>query len=229
MNKPRVFVGSSSEEAEYARAIVDVLSENADAVFWKDTDTYLSEYTLSNLLEQLSRSDLAIFVLSPDDLVRSRGTDTTKPRDNVVFELGLFMGRLGLERTFMVLRDGPQVALPSDLLGIQVAHYRPIQSDYRASVGPACTRLRRHIERIDTLPTPYARMADFAHLVDRLRNCLSNPGYPTGRTLKVLAAAAGQPETDAGLERTRELLLLVPARRVRRESGKEEMWTSREI
>jgi hypothetical protein len=36
----------------------------------------------------------AVLVLTPDDLVRGRKIGTFGPRDNVVFELGLFMGRL---------------------------------------------------------------------------------------------------------------------------------------
>ncbi|MFS1941253.1 TIR domain-containing protein [Vibrio splendidus] len=41
-------------------------------------------------------------LLSPDDVVKIRGTEQTVTRDNVVFELGMFIGRLGADKTFMV-------------------------------------------------------------------------------------------------------------------------------
>jgi hypothetical protein len=67
-------------------------------------------------------------VLGPDDLVASRDVTKSAPRDNVVFELGLFMGALGPERTYMVLPAGADLKLPSDVAGITYLPY-PSRSD----------------------------------------------------------------------------------------------------
>ena len=47
------------------------------------------------MVYSLDRFDFAILVLTADDLVASRDVLSTAPRDNVLFELGLFMGGLG--------------------------------------------------------------------------------------------------------------------------------------
>jgi Predicted nucleotide-binding protein containing TIR-like domain len=85
--------------------------------------------------------DFAILVLTPDDLVERRGAQGQQPRDNVLFERGLFMGRLGRERTFIVHGRGVELNLPSDLAGIQPATFaRRGDGNLRAALGPVTTR-----------------------------------------------------------------------------------------
>ena len=69
--------------------------------------------------------DFATLVISPDDQVLSRSTVSDAPRDNVVFELGLFMGALGHERVFLVYPRNASIKLPTDLLGLTVLTYEP--------------------------------------------------------------------------------------------------------
>ena len=57
----------------------------------------------------------AVLIATPDDQVRSRGADAPAPRDNVILELGLFMGGLGRPRTILVKQRGQ--ALRSLFLG----------------------------------------------------------------------------------------------------------------
>ena len=66
---------------------------------------------------------LGIFIFSPDDKVDMRGTVTPRARDNVVFEIGLFVSRLTLKRVFLVRPAGAVIALPSDWAGITAASY----------------------------------------------------------------------------------------------------------
>lgn len=56
-------------------------------------------------------------MLTPDDLVRYRGKKVNAPRDNVIFELGLFMGAIGRDRTYL-LTSSKEMKIPSDLDGI---------------------------------------------------------------------------------------------------------------
>jgi hypothetical protein len=109
------------------------------------------------LLDALDSSDAGVFVLRPDDLTESRGETSPTARDNVTFELGMFIGRLGRDRTFMVTPSNSTVRLPSDLIGLMTAHYDEdrFQSGERpAAVGPACTKIR------DALGTIRLRMAE---------------------------------------------------------------------
>jgi hypothetical protein len=77
------------------------------------------------------------------------------PRDNVLFELGLFMGRLGRSRTFILHQRVPAPKIPSDLAGVTTAVYDwPRQDDrnYLAAVGPACDNIRQVIRELGPSP-----------------------------------------------------------------------------
>ncbi|MGB9028161.1 MAG: TIR domain-containing protein, partial [Rhodomicrobium sp.] len=68
------------------------------------------------------------------------------PRDNVIFELGLFMGRLGRSRAILMEPREEKVKLPSDLSGITTISYRFEKGgDAAALMAPACNALRDHI------------------------------------------------------------------------------------
>ena len=84
-----------------------------------------------------------------------RTDETLGPRDNIVFELGLFMGRLGRERTFIVRPESGPLKIPSDLSGISTATFDWPRSDlnYRAALGPACDLMREAIRDLGFAPT----------------------------------------------------------------------------
>jgi hypothetical protein len=97
----------------------------------------------------LQKHDFAILVLTPDDVTESRGDSEKSPRDNVLFELGLFMGRLGRERTFIVCDRSTKLRLPSDLAGISFITYdgRRMADAPTSAVRGACLRINRIIKR----------------------------------------------------------------------------------
>ena len=117
--RPTVFVGSSSEALSVARKFKEVLEPDVEVVLWDEGLFELGEDTLSSLLKFVSVFDFGLFVLTPDDLVKSRKFRSPAPRDNVVFEMGLFMGALGRRRAFPVVVSPAKnrVKVPSDLLG----------------------------------------------------------------------------------------------------------------
>ena len=93
-----------------------------------------------------SDSDFAILVVSPDDMIQSRGVSECTPRDNVVFELGLFIGEIGRERTFMVRPREGDIRIPTDLLGITPVNYAEgTDETLAARLAVVCTTLRRTI------------------------------------------------------------------------------------
>ncbi len=163
--RPRIFVGSSREAIGISRAIQGELDDDFEVTVWDQDVFHLSYGALDSLLDALDSSDAGIFVLRPDDLTASRGESSPTPRDNVTFELGMFIGRLGRDRTFMLAPTTSTVRLPSDLIGLTTAHYdedRFESGERRAAVGPACTKIRdalRSIQlRISEAPRSQARL-----------------------------------------------------------------------
>ena len=87
--------------------------------------------------------DIAVLVLSPDDTVVSRDTVSGAPRDNLVFELGLFIGALRRDRTFLLCPQGSDVKVPTDLLGLTSLHYSTEpEYDVDTTVAVACNAIR---------------------------------------------------------------------------------------
>lgn len=149
--KPRIFISSSKEVLEIAEAIQQNLDHDAEVTGWNQDVLRPSQFTLEGLIEQLDRSDFGVFVFSPDDIAIIRGKKGVVARDNVVFELGLCIGRLGRERSFVItphLQD--PLHLPTDLLGLTTLTYEPNRSDrnFAAAVGSACGQIRAATKRL---------------------------------------------------------------------------------
>jgi hypothetical protein len=148
MPKPSVFIGSSTEGLEVARAVRIQLMDDAEITLWNEGIFELSLSFLESLVNALDRFDFAILVLTPDDLLVSRDNSLLAPRDNLILELGLFMGRLGRQRTFVLCADDPHLRLPSDLQGISVARYNAQRPDLVPAVGKACDLIRMAIRTL---------------------------------------------------------------------------------
>jgi hypothetical protein len=128
---PRVFLGSSAEGKDVAERLAARLDRDGsiETKVWTQGVFDIGTHALDSLIRQAAISDFAVLVLSPDDSVESRDTLSQAPRDNVIFELGLFIGALGGDRTYMVQPDGVDLKLPSDLAGITQARYNGKRSD----------------------------------------------------------------------------------------------------
>jgi len=143
MTKPSVFVGSSTEGLEAARAIKVQLDDDADLELWNEGVFALGQGTLESMTQALNRFDFAILVLTADDLITVRGIEQGSARDNVLIEVGLFIGRLGRERTFLVHRKDENLKIPSELAGITFATFsEPSDGNFIKAVGAACARIR---------------------------------------------------------------------------------------
>jgi predicted nucleotide-binding protein len=146
-NRVRVFIISSVEALPIARAIQSVFEYDPfTVVVWTDGVFKITNYTLQSLEDQIDQSDFAIAIAHPDDQVESRQSQWPQPRDNVIFELGLFMGRLGRARAILMEPRDDKVKLPSDLAGVTTIPYRfELSADATALLAPACNKLRAHI------------------------------------------------------------------------------------
>jgi hypothetical protein len=162
MSKPKVFIGSSRESNHYVEAIQEQLSYIAEVTPWSAGAFQAQEYPMESLERQLDQNDFAVFVFSPDDIVNIRGNLTYTTRDNTLFEMGLFWGRLRRDRVFYVMSntipetDGVDgYHIPSDLLGLNVLKYE-MRSDenYTAAVNVACASIKRKIGQLGPYKDP---------------------------------------------------------------------------
>jgi predicted nucleotide-binding protein len=91
----RAFIGSSSESLNIANAIKRSLHGEIDCTVWTDRFFKLSRTTIETLSTEVDNFDVGILVFGEDDALSSQGTSFSVTRDNVLFEYGLFCGRLG--------------------------------------------------------------------------------------------------------------------------------------
>ena len=141
--KPRIFLGSSGKQAELLEAITRGLEDVASVEPWT-TAFNPGRSTLDRLVELSHEVDFAAFVFAQDDWTTTDASagGEASPRDNVVFEAGLFGGALGIRRTFILHAVGSK--LPSDLLGLTSVRYDPaVGSDEIDAINE---KLRKAIE-----------------------------------------------------------------------------------
>ena len=148
MDKPRIFLGSSGKQQKLLQALTRGLEEVAHVEPWT-TSFNPGTTTLERLLELSNEVDFAAFVFAQDDWTTNTpaasdptGSGQASPRDNVVFEAGLFGGTLGMRRTFILHANGTK--LPSDLLGLTCVRYGEAAS--AAEIRTVNQKLRKAIE-----------------------------------------------------------------------------------
>jgi predicted nucleotide-binding protein len=142
--RPRAFIGSSTEGLAIAEAIQELLDPVAECTIWNQGVFAPSDTTIDSLQDARLLYDFAIVVVTPDDTTTMRGVSAPAPRDNLLFELGLFAGALGRARTFLVLPADSPPRLPTDLSGVTTARFRA-RSDGNlvAALGPAMSQIMR--------------------------------------------------------------------------------------
>jgi predicted nucleotide-binding protein len=142
IERPSVFIGSSIEGLRIVDAIVVLLEHECELVPWT-TIFHPGGFTLEQLELKVDEFDFAILVMTADDFIESRGSRRPAPRDNLLIELGLFIGRLGRRRTIVVTDRTVEIKLPTDLNGIIHASYSPPNSgNYRSALAGACVRIK---------------------------------------------------------------------------------------
>ena len=172
--KPRIFIGSSSEGLGVAKRIKKFFTPDYNCYLWTDDIFKNNESFLDTLIKSASLFDFSFMVFAADDLISVRGEIFEEPRDNVLFEYGLFLGRVGIDRAFVIAEDAAN--LPSDLLGITVTRYSTTISDDGVKVATpsleeGLTKLKRQTDEnlrlghLGLLPSTVAAISYFDNFV----------------------------------------------------------------
>ena len=143
--KPLIFIGSATEGLPIANKLARILADVAECRLWKHGVFGLSHGTLESLIETTRAADFAILVVTADDLATRKGKRVYVPRDNIIFEIGLFMGAIGRERTFIVCHEESMSGLPSDLAGITTA---PLSGGPKKGLTSASLPIKNAIARL---------------------------------------------------------------------------------
>lgn len=149
MRKPRLFIASSAESLPIAEAVNVNLDHEFEVTVWKNGTFKLSSTTIDDLVEKSSFVDFALFIFAPDDVSTIRSRNEHVVRDNVIFEMGLFVGAIGKSRSFVLKPRDIDMHLPTDLLGVTPADYDASRSDgdLVSATNRACSLIKAEVER----------------------------------------------------------------------------------
>lgn len=160
MKKPRVFIGSSTENSHIAYAIHSNIEKECEPTPWdmmkKPPKTFMEV-----LCDEAEEYDFAIMVLTPNDLIEIRDKKQKITRDNIIFELGLFVGILGRERTFSILPEEiNNTRFPTDLIGLTTYKYYEDRTDnnWKAALLSPCNEIKSIIKELG--PRSVSRRGD---------------------------------------------------------------------
>lgn len=190
--KPSVFIGSSKESLDIARRLRQLLAPAVTSNIWDEGFFSLNESTFDALLRKSSLYDAGIILLTKDDTSLIRGTKKLTPRDNTIFEAGLFYGRLGKGRTFLVVEEG--VKLPSDIIGITILYFKKGNCRKQVSINAVAANLSQAIgetflrHHFGLLPSTALAVGYYSNFIkplaneiarnSKVRDCKSGKDYP---------------------------------------------------
>jgi hypothetical protein len=151
--KPRLFIGCSSESLSIAEKIQEFLLHDIEARIWDQGTFALGETFLESLRREVLLSEYALLIVSPDDQITKRGRSGYAPRDNILFELGLFMGAIGPRRSFYLVvtdrnKGGGEIEIPSDLSGISRLQIEAGDADHELQLRIQCRKIKDAIVRV---------------------------------------------------------------------------------
>ncbi len=151
MSGPSVFIGSSTGTLAIAESVKRILENDANARVW-NVSFEPGSWILQVILDYSQKSDFGLFVMAPDDRSVIKDQEQYSVRDNVLFEIGVFMGALGPKRTFVLWpsKFSGKLRLPSDLHGLTMVEYGIDIATYAREDGATLGKLKRQLSAINS-------------------------------------------------------------------------------
>lgn len=161
----RLFIGCSVPGLEVAKALkIGLAHAPFESISWNEYGGFVDRRTnIENLEHQIERCTHAVMVLTPDELIGGPEGGQLVPRDNVIFELGLFWGRLGRQRVFILTPKSNPPKLFSDIDGLVRLEYgerHAVAGFERFDIESAASQLSQAIV-LDKLPAQLSDTSTF--------------------------------------------------------------------
>lgn len=162
--QPSIFIASSKEGKKYANLVKNEIQAHVNITLWFDNFFELNSSTLDCLCKKAIMYDFAIVLYTKDDISVSRKKVFSTPRDNIIFEHGLFTGLLGRYKTYALIEEG--VKVPSDLSGITYGYFSNISS-IRVRCLEIVQAIKKELEvsRLSLLPSTSIALAYFQNFL----------------------------------------------------------------
>ena len=156
-SKPTLFIGSSSDDLGPAYAAREALEDCALGIVWDRSakTSSLSQSWLEPLLDALDEANFGLLVFVPGELTRLRKNEVKAVWDEVMFELGLMVGRFGKKGSFLIMpADSAAMPLPRGSLGLNTVPFTPPANSQQlpAALRPACNEVRRALRNLSPRP-----------------------------------------------------------------------------
>lgn len=165
----KVFLGSSGEQRKLVEWLVRFIGENfagkIEPIPWTSSWTG-GEFLLENLLTFIETTDASILFWTPDDKTDYRGKTRHEPRDNLVFEAGLFMAIHGRNRTRIVIPTFASgdarsaAAAPTDLQGLTYHSFHWNDNLHASGLAAVAREICEDLLRLGPRPRKKATIVD---------------------------------------------------------------------
>lgn len=173
-DKPTIFIASSSEALSVAEAVLLKLEGGLRTKLWSNAFD-LSSITITTLINKTKETDYAVFVFHPDDKSLIREKEYNSVRDNVILELGMFIGALGLEKCFLLVPRSAEAnfRLPTDLAGVTASFYDDKELDVSDAVTGSCAQIKQKIKKLEAQENKIATTTETDVLKEQLNHTQS--------------------------------------------------------
>jgi len=160
MAKPKIFIGCSTERLNISKELKKTLEAKIDATctIWDHFGVFkMNKSSLESLLKGRFFYDFVILIATKDDSSWIRRKLKKVPRDNVIFEFGLYIGALGDSRTFILQEDGTN--LPSDLRGLTVPRFSVKRNNLTAQIEQFSSVIQESLKHPEVQILPSTSLA----------------------------------------------------------------------
>jgi hypothetical protein len=150
----KLFICSSVASLDVALALKNNLSGDFMVTTWKENTFQLGHHNLDSIIKASTKYHYVLLVLTPDVVQTFNNNTTANVKDNIIFEMGFFIGIFGKERTFFIVENAPDFKLPTYVSGINYTDFiKPNGPDLlETSLQKCCVHIKNAISEKDDHP-----------------------------------------------------------------------------